>query len=315
MKTCVLQLFRNNREALPLSDETNHFIIHSFGVSMKILILGRGKSGTTALLFKMAAGLPNCRAFSGGHPGKYAGDFENAVYKHTYSERKGKTFEVYEQHVGETQYDRKVWIARDPRDIAVSRMLFRWHKGTKGSWKQYRTHLELVQKKERDPKSIPFHVLCQYIGHGRWPMTIEEVVEDERLRYQRMSEFVKSLSRDWHMFKYEDMIQGNFADLNKYLGFEIRNEAEVPEATGKAKVARKKAFGDWRNWFTEEDVEVFKSAYLPYMETVGYDCNDWVVSSQPNIEPEYSSLYMKRLVRDNTSNPIRKLAAKLLRTI
>jgi hypothetical protein len=282
---------------------------------MKILILGRGKSGTTALLFKMAAGLPNCQAFSGGHPGKYAGEFENAVYKHTYSERKGKTFDVYEQHVTDEQYDRKVWMARDPRDVAVSRMLFRWHKGPKGNWKQYRTHLELVQKKELDPKSVPFHALCRYIGHGNWPITTEEVVEDERLRHKRMSEFVKSLGEDWFLFKYEDMIEGNFEALNDYLGFTIKNDAEVPKSTGKAKVARKKAFGDWRNWFLDEDTGVFKPAYLPYMEAIGYDCEDWAVSTQPIIEPEFSSIYMKRLVRANTVNPFRLLAAKLQRAI
>ena len=49
---------------------------------MKILILGLGKSGTTAMLYKVAGGLPNCQAFSGGKPGKYLGDYENAVYKH-----------------------------------------------------------------------------------------------------------------------------------------------------------------------------------------------------------------------------------------
>jgi hypothetical protein len=282
---------------------------------MKILILGRGKSGTTALLFKVAAGLPDCKAFSGGHPGKYAGEFENAVYKHTYSERKGKTFEVYNKHIAEENYDRKIWMARDPRDIAVSRMLFRWHKGPKGSWKQYQTHLELVQKKERNPGSVPFHVLCRYIGHGNWPLTTEEVVEDERLRYQRMSEFVNSQGDDWFLFKYEDMIDGNFDGLNDYLGFIVKNEAEVPKSTGKAKVVRKKAYGDWRNWFLEEDTEVFKLAYLPYMEAIGYDCKDWAVSAQPVIEPEFSSMYMERLVRENTSNPFRKLKEKLLRTL
>ena len=282
---------------------------------MKIFILGRGKSGTTALLFKMAAGLPNCQAFSGGHPGKYAGEFENAIYKHTYSERKGKTFEVFHQHVADEKYDRKIWMARDPRDVAVSRMLFRWHKGPKGRWKQYRTHLALVQKKELDPKSIPFHVLCQYIGHGNWPMATQEVVEDERLRYQRMSDFVKGLGDDWFIFKYEDMIQGNFDNLNDYLGFAIKNDAEVPKSIKKAKVARKKAFGDWRNWFIDEDVEVFKPAYLPYMEAIGYDCDDWVVSDQPTIEPQFSSMYMKRLVRENSLNPLRRLKEKFLGAI
>jgi hypothetical protein len=282
---------------------------------MKILILGRGKSGTTALLFKMAAGLPNCQAFSGGHPGKYLGEFENAVYKHTYSERKGKTFDVYKKHISEENYDRKIWMARDPRDIAVSRMLFRWHKGTKGSWKQYRKHLELVQKKELDPSSVPFHVLCSCISHGTWPISTEEVVEDERLRYQRMSEFVNSLGNDWFLFKYEDMIDGNFDDLNNYLDFVVRNDAEVPKSTGKAKVARKKAYGDWRNWFTEEDTEVFKPAYLPYLEAIGYDCNDWAVSAEPTIEPEFSSMYMKRLIRENTLNPFRRLKEKVFGTI
>ena len=282
---------------------------------MKILILGRGKSGTTALLFKMAAGLPDCQAFSGGHPGKYAGEFENAVYKHTYSERKGKTFEVYDQHVSDEHYDRKIWMARDPRDVAVSRMLFRWHKGPKGSWKQYRTHLALVEKKELDPKSIPFHVLCRYIGHGKWPISTDEVVEDERLRHQRMSDFVKRLQNDWFIFKYEDMIDGNFTNLNSYLGFSIKNDAEVPKSTGKAKVARKKGYGDWRNWFVEEDVAIFKPAYLPYMEAIGYDCNDWAISSQPTIEPQFSSLYMKGLVRGNKINPLRRLKEKWLGTI
>ena len=42
---------------------------------MKILILGTGKTGTTAMVYKVAGGLPNCRAFSGGKPGKYVGVF------------------------------------------------------------------------------------------------------------------------------------------------------------------------------------------------------------------------------------------------
>ncbi len=56
---------------------------------MKVLILGTGKTGTTVMVYKVSGGLPNCHAFSGGHPGKYIGDYENAVYKHTYEERKG----------------------------------------------------------------------------------------------------------------------------------------------------------------------------------------------------------------------------------
>jgi hypothetical protein len=280
---------------------------------MKILILGRGKSGTTAFLYKVAAGLPHCRAFSGGDIGKHLGDYENAVYKHTYSERKGRTFDAYLDHVTEANYDCKIWMARDPRDAAVSRMLFRWHKGNRGRRKQYREHLELVQRKEQDPSSVPFHVLFSYIGHDHWPMTTEEVVEKERVRYQRMGDFVKSLGSEWFIFKYEDMIEKNYNGLQEYLGFEIKDEAEIPTTTKKAKVARKKAYGDWRHWYTGEDLDLFKPAYLPYMELVGYDCDDWTLSPNPVIEPEYSSIYIKELVRKNTLHTILSLKDQVLR--
>ena len=258
---------------------------------MKIFILGRGKTGTTAILFKVAAGLPNCQAFSGGdigkHLGKNLGDFENAVYKHTYSERKGRTLDAYRDHAIEVTYDRKIWMARDPRDAAVSRMLFRWHKGNWGQGKQYRKHLELVQKKEQDPTSIPFHVLFSYIGHDGRPMTKDELVEMERVRCQQMSAFAESLNSEWFIFKYEDMIEKNYDGLNEYLGFQIKDDAEVPTTTKKSKVVRKKAYGDWRHWYTEEDVDLFKPAYLPYMEAIGYDCDDWTLSPNPVIEPEF----------------------------
>ena len=61
---------------------------------MKVLILGTGKTGTTVMVYKVSGGLPDCHAFSGGYPGKHLGDYENAVYKHTYNERKGKSMEL-----------------------------------------------------------------------------------------------------------------------------------------------------------------------------------------------------------------------------
>ena len=264
---------------------------------MKIMILGTGKSGTTALVFKVAGGLPDCQAFSGGKPGKYLGDYENAVYKHTYHEGKGKSFELFRDHLEQEHYDRKIWIARDPRDVAVSRMLYRWQRGIQGQEAQYQAHLQLVLQKEENPRSVTFYEICRYIGYNGWPISTEEVLEEERTRYQQMCDFVLSLGEDWFLFTYEDMVSGNFDTLNAFLGFKVQGDAEVPKSTGKAKVVRKKSTGDWRHWFTEEDTELFKSAYTPYMESMGYDCNDWALHPNPTIEPEYSSIYMQRLAQ------------------
>jgi hypothetical protein len=277
------------------------------------MILGLGKSGTTALLYKVAAGLPGCRAFSGGRPGKYIGEYENAVYKHTYEERKGKDFDLYREHLKNEHYDRKVWIARDPRDAAVSRMLYRWHRGYAGHKEQYLYHLGLVEKKERDPGSIPFYEICRYAGHTGWPITMEEVIEEERIRYEQMCNFVNSLGNEWFLFTYEDMVGKNYAALNDYLGFDVQKDTEVPQSTGKAKVIRKKATGDWRHWFTAADVELFKSAYLPYMELMGYDCDDWTPAPVPVIEPEFSSVYMQSLPDRVSRDVVRQFGKQTLR--
>jgi len=280
---------------------------------VKIMVLGLGKSGTTALLYKIAAGLPGCRAFSGGRPGKYIGEYENAVYKHTYEERKGKDFDLYREHLKNEHYDRKVWIARDPRDAAVSRMLYRWHRGYAGHKGQYLYHLGLVEKKERDPGFIPFYEICRYAGHDGWPISMEEVIEEERRRYAHMCEFVRSLGSEWFLFTYEDMVGKNYDALNDYLGFDVQKDTEVPQSTGKAKVIRKKATGDWRHWFTAADAELFKSAYLPYMELMGYDCDDWTPDPDPVIEPEFSSVYMQSLPERVSRDVMRRFRDQTLR--
>ena len=281
---------------------------------MKIFILGTGKSGTTAMVYKVAGGLPNCQAFSGGRPGKHLGNYENAVYKHTYEESKGKSFELYLDHLKQEHYDRKIWMARDPRDVAVSRMLYRWQRGNKGQKEQYQAHLNLVLKKETDPVSISFSEIYRYARFNQWPLSLEAVFEEEQVRYQRMHEFVKCLGEDWFFFTYENMVNKNFDGLNQYLGFNVLADAEVPKTTGKAKVIRKKATGDWRHWFREEDVKLLKPAYTPYMALIGYDCTDWAISSYPTIEPEYSSEYMQGLVRNaSKSNSVVKKSMASLR--
>jgi len=271
---------------------------------MKIFILGTGKSGTTALLYKVAGGLSNCHAFSGGRPGKYVGNYDNAVYKHTYDERKGKNFELYNDHLAKEHYDRKIWMARDPRDAAVSRMLYRWHRGCLGHKKQFCAHQDLVLKKEQDPKSVSFHEICFYTGYNVWPRSADEVVEEERVRNQNMADFVKQLGDDWFIFRYEDMVDKNFDALNDYLDFETKTNAEVPSGSGKEKVVRKKAYGDWRHWFTPKDVTLLKPAYTPYMESVGYDLDDWNLSPEPLIEAQFSSEYMRSLALKAKKNII-----------
>ena len=279
---------------------------------MKIMILAIGRSGTTALLHKVGAALPESRIFSGGKPDKVAGINGNAVFKFTYNENKGRTFDMFREHICQTEYDRKIWIARDPRDNALSRFLFRWYRGSKSNRDQYRTVLNLVKRKEQNPESVPFHELMRYRGQKLQPFTVtDEVVEFERRTFEQIKTFVSSLGNDCCIFKYEDLVNNNFAELSEYLGFEIKAETSIDKST--QKVARKKSTGDWRHWYTEEDVELFRPAYTPYMDLIGYDSNDWSLHDKQVIEPRYGSLYLKGLPRRRRLDQIQKFKTKLAR--
>ncbi len=142
-------------------------------------------------------------------------------------------------------------------------MLYRRHKGYLGHKKQYETHLDLVLKKEKGSRSLSFSDICRYTEHRGWPRTTDEVVERERHRYRQLCNFVKSLENDWLLLTYENMVAGHFDALNEYLGFDVQADTVVPSSSGKAKVVRKKAAGDWRHWFTEEDVEEFPACGTP----------------------------------------------------
>ena len=102
------------------------------------------------------------------------------------------------------------------------------------------------------------------------------------------------------------MIVGHFSALNDYLGFEVKADGQVPQTTVKSQVLRNKAAGDWRLWYTEQDVELFKPAYKNYMELIGYDWYDWTLSANPVIEPEYSSVYIQNLTRKAAKNTVRR---------
>ena len=111
------------------------------------------------------------------------------------------------------------------------------------------------------------------------------------------------------------MVDKKFDALNDYLGFSVAEDTEVPVSTGKAKVVRKKASGDWRHWFTEEDVKLFKPAYLPYMEAIGYDCEDWALDPDQVIEPQFASIYMKGLLKRKPMDSFRWLKDTILKRL
>lgn len=276
---------------------------------MKIVILGKGKSGTTVLVHMIAAAFPECREVTGGfhvharERREAAADDDSFVCKFTYNEKKGRSFDAVMRHIVEEGYDKKIWVTRDPRDNAVSDAMFRWRRRHGKSRRQFRACLPLVERKEAAPRSVAFQEIHRYTGDPGGPESLEQMIENEGRRYREMTDFVRGLDSDWLIFKYEDLVEGNFSALSDYLGREIRPSSELP-GVDRVK-ARTKSYGDWRNWFNEEDVRVFAPLYSPYMELAGYDADDWRIATEPVIDPATASRYMRRIADEGRFDLVR----------
>ena len=73
----------------------------------------------------------------------------------------------------------------------------------------------------------------------------------------------------------------------------IDNDVEVPSKV--ERVVRTKSYGHWRDWFTEEDVEIYKPLFKDYIEMMGYDMNDWKLNKNPSLSPDLGSEYMQKI--------------------
>lgn len=126
--------------------------------------------------------------------------------------------------------------------------------------------------------------------------------EEKRRAYERMRDFVKSLGADRFIFKYEGTTANWFDGLNGHLEFIVKTEAGVPKGLSEEKVVRGKATAGWRHWFVQEEVELLKQAHQPYIEVIGCGVNDLGISPSLEIEPRFSSVYMRGLPRRVTPN-------------
>jgi hypothetical protein len=254
---------------------------------MKILVAGQAKSGTTALYYALKQALPRnytClfepRSYTGAgsdgcvlakvliNPSVKAGDFET--------------------------FHKKILIVRDPRDNLLSRLLYAvYDQKFFVDDDKVRIFIKHLEQKQRNPAGLPLIELLKVLSN----LSGEDMLERFVIRHRAGLEF-DILHRNYFVYKYEHFVAGQSSGLEEYLGFALNFNVNV-DATH-SRVARTKGAGDWRNWFTEQDVEYFSDIYHDYLVKYGYDVK-WELSPEPEILPEYSTEYVMRLVRERRS--------------
>lgn len=257
---------------------------------MKYLIIGLGKSGTTALF----SAVKNCIE-------------ENARYYFEprnlenlkLSGSKNIIAKVLIDNVNEknqhrlNDFDKKILIVRDPRDLLISKLLYRT-RGTRDTNPfmdndKAEKFLDYIKQKEKNPNSISILELYELQDFLSNKNSILKHLEKLHRKLLQIAE-----AQDFNCFilKYEDYITGNIVKAQNYLDLNIKCNVEVDETFERVK--RTKSFGDWKNWFTEDDVNYVKKNYKFFMEYFGY--TDWAQPQNKTINLEFASHYVKKIL-------------------
>ncbi len=273
---------------------------------MKIVIFGLAKSGTTALFYKIKNSLSpdtvclfeptsfDPRGLKGKAPGWLRSRRrEPNVLAKVLPFRPHQNIETGSF----AQFERQILIVRDPRDRIISRFLYGvFDSNFFGHDDPVNRLLDLLRKKELDPNSVTLRTLLetfaeldeQSFSFDRWKTLQQDYSIRRPLSFHeaRPGLFV---------FKYEDLVEERFQGLEEYLGITLSGEAAVPGDL--SRVTRTRNYGNWRDWFTKEDVESLRPLVQPFLDRY-YREADWKLSAAPSIPADHCSGYVKRIVND-----------------
>lgn len=261
---------------------------------MRILVIGLGKSGTTALLYAIRAAMPapaDTRLIFEPH-GPVAIREDHALAKVLLNPR---------DELGEAFYnsfDHTILIIRDPRDLVVSKALYRIYNvpavaKDQGKLSRY---LDLLRAKERDPRSVS---LCSMNRLFRELLGRSSSQDEALVALLNYAMQFHASHPDCLVYPYERMVAGDFSSVADYLALPVQaQDATVPQSL--SRVVRSRRAGNWRDWFCPEDVEHYRPLLLPYMTRYGY-ADEWDLSPNPAILPQEASEYVQRLALEAQS--------------
>jgi hypothetical protein len=249
---------------------------------MHVLIAGLGKSGTTALYYAVRAGMP------GGtrclfEPKSYRPTKARHVLAKILAQR-GVDWRSF------SGFDRKIAILRDPRDQLVSFVLYALYNHERPvSDRESRGLLALLEAKERNSRAVPLWRISE---------TVEAITgwNHRKVLLERHEICRRHVETDPAFFRlrYDDFILGRTAALEQHLGFTLPHRVDVPGRL--RRVERTRGTGDWRHWFTDEDVAYFGPDLAPVLRAFGFE-DDWSLADAPVVPPQHASGYVRGLLQ------------------
>jgi glycine/D-amino acid oxidase-like deaminating enzyme len=256
---------------------------------VRVVIVGLGKSGTTALVYAVRAAMPADTQMlfePRSHVALQSGNVAAKVLIHP-------RFPI--DHAFYRQFDRIVLLVRDPRDLLISKALYRIFNARTlhADAAKLDQYLGLLRAKEKDPRSVSLMRI-----NAMFESLVGPTLHSDEGRARSLNDafaFHEAFP-DSMVFKYEAMVEGQFDALARYLSLPAEAmKPDVPAHFGR--VVRSRRAGNWRHWFCPEDVEHYRPLLSAYMSRYDYG-DDWTLATEPVVRPEECSGYVMRLVRE-----------------
>jgi len=251
---------------------------------LKIMLLGLSKSGTSILAYRLHASLPRPKKIhfeptSFGQGRGESPDLHRQLCAKPSANLVSKCL-IFPQFEPDWNlirtcaaiYDKRIWIARDPRDRMISDFLYAYYhrhrpadpRKAQRFDRLYEQHFQAIKRKEAEPPRWPFLSLFP---------NPERVLAKQRMIYAFLDRIHPTVARDWIIVDYRDVVTGQTHRLEQAIGFRLNSQAEVPRKF--RRVARSKSYGAWRNWFTPSDVQQLRPLFKPFLDKWLGGKDDW----------------------------------------
>lgn len=263
--------------------------------STRILILGAGKSGTSALFHCVAQSAEQHygTAFARSFEPKTEQQLEAVSASHCVVKVLAERVMGFaDPHRVIGSFGRRLMIVRDPRDTVVSRLL--WLVATRIGMADpvaAQTFLAALREKESAPHSRSvlalYDLAAPVAGFGSGYAA--KVRDLAFLPLDMLRRFP-----DFHRLRYEDFVARRWEPVEAYLGFPLLDSFSLPPR--QTRILRTGSAGGWRNWFLPEDTAYFSDSQAEALAALGYRRE--AAAARQVIDPAEATGYIAR-VRDD----------------
>ena len=262
----------------------------------RIAVIGLAKSGTTGLWSRLV----------NTYPRKYLRFFEGDFLQTRYNKYLGRqkpskdAANIIDKQIivpnfrieALNDFDKVIWLVRDPRDRLVSYILYRHFDHRYQDDQFVLDQIQMLEEKEANPESVSLKTLESRLALPPPSLDSGFFWEDHKKWAVLESSIAKGIAC---VFKYEDFVKEHFEILETFLNVRIGKNKKVPKQF--ERVIRSRSSGFWQDWFTEEDLEYYGDLFDPFLRQFGYGT---VITQRGSkqINPVHGSQYVKKIVNE-----------------